>query len=162
MTTQEFKDKIMPHHGAMFRVASAILSDSEEAADAVQDSMMRLWQYRDRLAAVADIRAYCIATTRKVCITATQKRVSYPDSYEALDTEASDDEVSAIEWRDAAECAAKAMEQMSPGQRYVLRLSAYGGFSNAEIAELLGMSQDNVRALLSRGRKRLKQLLSDI
>lgn len=49
MTTQEFKDKIMPHHGAMFRVASAILSDSEEAADAVQDSMMRLWQYRDKL-----------------------------------------------------------------------------------------------------------------
>ena len=66
MTTQEFKDKIMPHHGAMFRVASAILSDSEEAADAVQDSMMRLWQYRDRLAAVADLRTYCIVTARKV------------------------------------------------------------------------------------------------
>ncbi|MDE6768460.1 MAG: RNA polymerase subunit sigma-70, partial [Muribaculaceae bacterium] len=43
----------------------------------------------------------------------------------------------------------------------VVMLSAVSGLSNNEIQEVTGLSDDNVRVLLSRGRKKLKQLFAN-
>ena len=39
-----------------------------------------------------------------------------------------------------------------------MRLSAFGGLSNDEIAQATGLDNQNVRALLSRGRRKIKEM----
>ncbi len=39
-------------------------------------------------------------------------------------------------------------------------MSAVGGLTNSEIKDATGLTDDNVRVLLSRGRKKLRQLFS--
>jgi RNA polymerase sigma-70 factor (ECF subfamily) len=43
----------------------------------------------------------------------------------------------------------------------VLRLKFSQGYSNKEISEILRISEDNVRQRISRGRKRLVEILAD-
>lgn len=160
MTNEEFKASILPHYKGMYRIAASIMRSDDEAADAVQDAMLKLWDSRDKLKNVADLKAYCLNAVRNVCLNTIQ-RAKVPPAEEAGADIASDEDVhSEVEWRDSADIVNQAMSRLPADQRYVLRLSAYGGFSNTEIADLLGISQGNVRVLLSRARKRLKELMS--
>ncbi len=160
MTNEEFKASILPHYMNMYRIAASVMRSGDEAADAVQDAMLKLWDSRDKLKNVADLKAYCLNAVRNVCLNTIQ-RTKMPTADETGTDIASDEDVhSNVEWRDSADIVNHAMSRLPADQRYVLRLSAYGGFSNAEIADLLGISQGNVRVLLSRARKRLKELMS--
>ncbi len=62
---------------------------------------------------------------------------------------------------DAPAALVSALEQLSPKQRSALVLYYYAGYSTAEVASILGSSAATVRVHLSKGRKRLRQLLED-
>lgn len=55
-----------------------------------------------------------------------------------------------------------ALMQVSPRQRAALFLRYYGGYSAAEIADLIGSTQSAVRVHLHRGRKRLSRSLREV
>lgn len=44
MTDQEFRADILPLQDAMYRVAFILLRNEEDAADIVQDTILKLWQ----------------------------------------------------------------------------------------------------------------------
>lgn len=160
MTTEEFKASVLPHYKGMFRVAAALMGSGDVAADAVQDAMLRLWDNREKLHNVADLKTYCMNVVRNVCLNTIQRSKDAVVK-DAMPEVVSDEDVhKGLEWRDSAELVRRAIDRLPTDQRYVLRLSAYGGFSNAEIAELLGLSPGNVRILLWRARTRIKELLS--
>lgn len=160
MTAEEFKTNIMPYYINMYRIAASVMTSRDEASDAVQDAILRLWDRRDKLNNVEDLKSYCISVVRNVCINSVKRR-KMASATETTPEIVSDEDVhNEVEWRDYSDFVAKAMNRLPADQRYVLRLSAYGGFSNAEIADLLGISQGNVRVLLSRARNKLKELLS--
>ncbi len=50
----------------------------------------------------------------------------------------------------------RALETLSPKQRAVVILSAYGGYPTRDIARILGSSPATVRVHLSQGRRRLR------
>jgi RNA polymerase sigma-70 factor (ECF subfamily) len=54
-----------------------------------------------------------------------------------------------------------AVETMPLQQRQVMLLRHWGDYSLTEIEELTGLSAANVRVLLSRGRKKLRELLTN-
>ena len=56
MTTEEFKAKILPHYKSMYRVAASVMRSEVEAADVVQDAMLRLYEKKNHLNEVADIK----------------------------------------------------------------------------------------------------------
>ena len=160
MTTEEFKANIMPHYMSMYRVAATVMISRVEAADAVQDAIIRLWDKRDKLNNISDLKSYCISVVRNVCINSVQRKKMTTATETTLDIMSDENVHDKVEWRDFSDFVGRAINRLPANQRYVLRLSAYGGFSNAEIADLLGMTQGNVRVLLSRARNRLKELLS--
>jgi len=53
----------------------------------------------------------------------------------------------------------EALDQLTPGEREVLLLTYWDGFTSAEISELLNISATAVRMRVSRARKQLSQLL---
>ncbi|MDE5752093.1 MAG: sigma-70 family RNA polymerase sigma factor, partial [Duncaniella sp.] len=59
---------------------------------------------------------------------------------------------------DTAAFLEKMIDTLPAAQQTVVRLSLCGELSNDEIAEATGQSPDNVRQLLSRGRRKLRVL----
>lgn len=160
MTTSQFKSEILPHYESMHRVAVAMLGDSDEASDAVQDCMLKLWRSRDGLDMIINIRAYCIGAIRKTCLSAIEGRIN-SEKIESVTAE-NDTDVTydRVEQRDSLEFVTRAIDAMPESHRDVMKLSSFGGLSNSEIADMTGLTAENVRQILSRGRKKLKTLFS--
>lgn len=161
MNNEEFKAKILPHYKSMYRVAASIMGSDIEAADAVQDAMLKLWDKRNQLKNVSNMKSYSLNVVRNECINIIQRRkITFDTEDRITDVESDEDIHSAVEWRDASDFVIKAMNRLPADQKRVLQLSAFGGLSNAEIADLLGTTQGNVRVILSRARNKIKVLLS--
>lgn len=159
MTTEQFKQQILPFHTMMYGVARAILESEDDACDAVQDSMMSLWQKRDSLPMVANLRAYCAATVRNQCMTMVRERAAHrQESLEDAPAVADDSSESRIDDADAIAGLRKVIDRLPASQAEVIRLSAFGGLSNDEIARATGLDNQNVRSLLSRGRRKIKDM----
>lgn len=45
ITEQFFRNEIMPCHKAMYRLAYMILENADDASDAVQMAMIRIWEH---------------------------------------------------------------------------------------------------------------------
>ena len=67
---------------------------------------------------------------------------------------------SSLESRDEANLAIKLMERLPSQQQLVMKLHDVEGCTYGETAEALGMTEGNVRVLLSRARKRIRELFN--
>lgn len=160
MTSDEFKAEILPYYKDMWRMAYAVLGNRDEAADAVQDAMVRLWSVRDSIPEISNRRSYCVGTARYAALRLIERRKEFSPLTEVADTLESPEVVGRLEASDMTELVKSAFDSMPPTQGEVMRMSSLGGMSNSEIAEATGLSHDNVRVILSRGRKKLKTLFS--
>lgn len=145
----------------MYACAMMLLRDEDEAADCVQDALIRLWESRSRLAEIEKPEAYCLTAVKRQALDAIRRRGRMQESnvdISNIDLPGSltpHDEAVA---RDDLRLACQLIGQLAPRQREVVELSALSGYDNAEIAAATGISDDNIRVLLSRGRSRLREL----
>lgn len=164
MTADGFKSFVMPHYRAMYRVAVSILSDAVLAEDAVQETVAGLWSNREKLVAVDNPEAFCVRAVKHRCIDMMRSfgmRVSAMSaSVDETLTGATVNESQRADHRSDIELVTRLMTRLSDDQREVLKLSAFGGLSNSEISAATGLSDDNVRTLLSRARRRIKELFN--
>lgn len=158
MTRKEFEIKSQQCRPIMLRVAYAILADREEAADAVQDALLKLWRGRESLATVSNPSAYFNIAVRNAAMDIYGHRcrseVSFNDGAGLPDSKVHAD----AETRTDASMVMKAIDALPDNSRMVMRLSAIAGLSSKEIADMTGMTDMNVRTILSRTRKKLKEL----
>lgn len=163
MTRGEFKSILLPCYRQMYDIAFAILRDSDDASDAVQDLMADLWLKHERLEIPDNPQAFCIRSARNFCIDrlrADSKR--YFDNIDSLYMMASDFRADTeVSLRTTLSCIAAILSGFKMKQRRILILSLFSQLSTDEICVVTGESPDNVRVILSRGRKRIKQFLSD-
>ena len=75
------------------------------------------------------------------------------DTFPFLAAEAEDERA------EAREIVAKAMARLSPKLREVLHLKDIEGYATPEIARMLGVEEDQVRTILSRARKGLRETI---
>lgn len=151
MDEQQFKSRILPLHRDLYAYALSILGDDEEAADCVQEAFTRLWENRARLDRIANVAAYSAVTVRHLAITMASRSAGRAIPF-------GDDPPDVADTGPDPQKGAEGRES----QRKVVVMSAVGGLSNSEIKEATGLSDDNVRVLLSRGRKKLKILFSKL
>lgn len=149
-----FTERFIPLYPRLYAVASAILGDaSQEAADAVQEALVKIWKSGEAMARIKNPEGYSVATVRTVAIDMLRRR-HFADPLDEVYDLSSDvapdpDSAEFLEW---------CISQLPSAQQEVTRLSAYECLSNEEISKVTGMTSDNVRQALSRGRKKLKML----
>lgn len=159
MTAEEFKSKVMPYHQAMYVAARMILGDDDDAADVVQETMITLWQRRQRMVGIDDLKAYSVAAAKHKAIDSLRRKVERTElSVLDKNTDDSQDQFRRLSESDELNKVKNLMNQLPENSRKVLELRAYADCSMEEIEEITGLSGSNVRVLLSRGRKKLKEL----
>lgn len=162
MSEKEFREKVMPLQRRMFALALRAGLPPDDAADAVQETQLRLWRAREGLPREdIQLSAYCMAAVRNECISILRRKREMADIGQ-IPERGSDLEALKMEQADTRRFLETLIETLPEGQRKVIRLSGFAGFDVPEISEATGFSPGNVRQLLSRGRKRIRLLMEQI
>lgn len=161
MDSCAFKRLMLPHYRRMYVTAMSILRNSDDASDAVQEAFTRLWEKRDDLQNIDNPEAYCVTITKRICIDRI-RRSTLPINEVTEDTLliADDSDVQADN-RESLQLITHLMRQLPEQQRQVLQLRAFNDCSLDEIESITGLTGVNVRTLLSRGRRRLRELYNN-
>ena len=154
-----FKQKFSGFHPKLYRVAYALLNNEADASDAVQEVYLKLWHNRAALLSVEHPEAYAVALLRNHCLDVLRCTCRYPQvalSEQEFDkTDVAPDKD--IELTEQLSYMQQCIRRLSIKQQQVLHLRAMDECTMQEIEELMGISAANVRQLLSRARKTLKE-----
>ena len=160
MTAQEFNTSVVPMNPKLFRYAYRFLEDRDEAQDAVQEVFVKLWRMRDNMKDINNIEAFAIRVTRNYCLDKIKTRHTVSlDVNEYFKDRISDasDPHQQLEQSDPMRELGRIMQELPEPQRSVIRMRDIEGYSNEEVGEILGLTPGNVRVLLSRARKKIRE-----
>ncbi|MBD8349261.1 RNA polymerase sigma factor [Dysgonomonas sp. HGC4] len=161
MDAVTFKEKYIPYHQKLYRVAYRLLEDACDAEDVVQEAYIKLWNKRDELIDVTNSEAYCVILLRNLCLDFLRaKKKHLFQSTE--DTVLSDSMVLSdeIETVDEIKHIETIIDLLPEQQRKIIKLRHFDDYSNEEIEEIMGLTSVNVRVLMSRARKKIKELFN--
>lgn len=159
--TPDLAALIPAYSGLLYRVVFSILRDPAEAEDVVQDAFLRVLERPAALAEVREFRPWLVRIAWNLALDRRRRR--RPQQMDAVfaatlsghsipaDQALADMQQMATVLRE--------MDRLPETERHVLLLSAFDELGTAEIAAVLGRSESAVRALLFRGRKRLRERL---
>jgi RNA polymerase sigma-70 factor (TIGR02957 family) len=162
MTDRErLLDELRP--GA-FAIAYRMLGSVSEAEDIVQEALLRLHRALEDGQQIQSPRAFVATVTTRLAInelhSARARRERYVGEWlpEPIITDGSDYPAQHAEMADSLSLAMLVLlESLSPEQRAVLLLHDVFDYDYAQIAEIIGKSQDNVRQLATRARRHVEQ-----
>ena len=137
----------------MFRLACSILGRSDEAQDMMQDVAERILRRQEREKDIDNIDAFLAQSVRNACIDRMRRRQdTTPIIPEVPDNKSPD------RWSDR-QMVHKALAQLPEKQRLAIHLKDIEGYSGKEIAGILETDESNVRTILSRGRRALREII---
>ena len=159
MDAQEFKQRFLPHHRVLYRVAYRLTENVQDAEDLLQDTYLRLWQKRDSLTEEAMQQAYLVTMMRnlfrdqrrrkRIDISADLEKETEPPDERNLDR--------SIDAEDEAEQMAALVERLPQKERHIVQMRLVEERSYEEIEQDTGLSQGNIRQIVLRGRQKLKE-----
>jgi RNA polymerase sigma-70 factor (TIGR02957 family) len=142
----------------LFGIAYRMLGSASEAEDIVQEVWLR-WQAYDR-STVRNPAAFLATTTTRLCINEAQSARARRETYvgpwlpEPVDTSA-DPLLGAVRGEALEFAMLLLLEKLSPPQRAAYVLREAFDYPYDQIAEIVQLTEPNVRQLVSRARKRL-------
>ena len=164
MPASLFKQLLLPLYPRLQRVALRLLGNAEDAEDMVQEGYMRLWNKRDALPDVKDVEAYCVTLTKNMCIDRLRMAEMEKADVDEVPTmlAATDDVEAQVERHDAVEQVKQIIETLPEHQQQVITLRDMEDCSFEEIVEQTGLTAVNIRMLLSRARKTIRERLKKL
>ena len=134
----------------MRRMAELLLHDRDLAADAVQETLTRLWTKRWKLGRIDDKKNYCLRSLRNECIDMLRKQRHLANIEQLADTLPAPPLQEALDAEEKYLQLENAISQLSPIQQQIVRLKFIENRSTKEIAALTGLSASNVDTIMSR------------
>ncbi len=68
MSQERYKAEILPIRDKLFHIAHKILQGDEDAEDAVQEVLLKLWHTRDSLGTYDNVAAFATTVTKNHCL----------------------------------------------------------------------------------------------
>ena len=154
----------MPHHRLLYRVAYQLTGNAQDAEDLLQDLYLKLWQKRDDLPDEAMKEAYLVTMIRNLFID--QRRLKHVDaSAELKNEDGPPDERSLdrqIDARDEVRQMEGLISELSERDAKIIQMHLVDDCSYEEIERDTGLSQGNIRIIVMRTKKKLKQQFQNI
>ena len=161
----DITDAVNRHGKAVMRVCAIYLHEQADREDVFQDTFIKYAQREEPFNDEEHQRAWLLRVAANQCKDLLKSAASTRnDSLEALEEEqrfevedtTADDGTRALEQSEVAAALAKLDEKY----RVVLYLKYYEDYTAAHIGEVLGIPENTVYTLLSRGKKQLKGVLA--
>ena len=156
MTNNEMKLLYDKYSGSVYRLAFSYLKNSADAEDIVQEVFMKLFSAELKFPDERSEKAWIMTVTANKCRdmlrSLTYKYFHHSVALEDADLIYETTEESAVY---------HAVMELPPKYRIVIHLYYYEGYSTAETAKIIGISETAVQTRLYRGRNLLKKSLGE-
>ena len=135
-------------------------ASSDEAEDAIHDTMLAVWRTADRFAGGNSAKAWVFSIARNRFIDRTRKtaKMSYVDEVPDSIDEAPNPEDIVMASSDTARVR-RCLDNLKPDHRTVLRLLFYEELSVAEVSELEGVPEGTVKSRIFHAKRLMMNCL---
>ena len=150
----------MPFKDKLYRLAKRLLVSKEEAEDATQEILMKLWSKNENIGNYNNVEAFAMTMTKNFCLDRLKSKQA--GNLKLVHSNYGDDSTSLqkqVEVRDSMGWVEKIMEELPEQQKMVLQLRDIEEYDFDEIGELLDMKPTAIRVALSRARKTVRKKL---
>lgn len=160
MQQSEFSNLIRPFQDKVFRLAKRLLVSTEEAQDATQDVLLKLWNKNNELNRFDNLEAFAMTVTKNHCLDRLKsKQAGVLTLVHSNYTDGNTTVEEKLEQQDSVSIVEKLMSRLPEQQRMIVQLRDVEGYEFEEIASMLDMSETAIRVSLSRARKVLRDQL---
>ncbi|MCH4552484.1 MULTISPECIES: RNA polymerase sigma factor [Aestuariibaculum] len=162
MTQTEFLNIVMPFKDKVFRLAKRLLISTEEAEDATQEVLLKLWNNKKQIEGYKNVEAFSMTMTKNFCFDKLKSKQAqnlkivhsnYEDGNTSLQKQ--------VEVSDSVNWVSKIIEELPEQQKLIVQLRDIEEYDLDEIAEMLEMNNTAVRVALSRARKTIREKLTN-
>jgi RNA polymerase sigma-70 factor (ECF subfamily) len=150
----DFVEMVEPHYAGLVQRLTLVLHDAEEARDVAQDTYLRAWRAWDRFDG-ADARGWLHTIGLRLAF---NRRRGLRRGLAAMRRDASDPPVWVPEHRLALW---ESLADLRPQERAALLLNVVDGYTQAEIADMLGAPPGTVAGWVAAAKRRLRDALAD-
>ncbi len=142
------------HHAMVFRTAHRITGNAQDAEDVLQTVFLRLLK-RDTFPEIDNAESYL----RRAAVNAALDIVRARQAGDALELERMPASGSCTELRDLRDTLRRALAKLPARTAEMFALRFFEGYTNPEIARIMGLSQIVVAVTVHRTRKKLQEEL---
>ena len=158
MDLQEFKTKVLPAKQKLYRLAMFLLHDKEEAEDVLQDVFLKLWTQKDKLHAYNSLEALAMSMAKNLCLDKLKSR-KRKQMVDVAGMDLSSGDATPYQHSELTDSMSKVQQLVTTlpeQQKLVLHLRDVEGYSFEEIEQITNLTVNNLRVILSRARKSVR------
>lgn len=153
-----FIELINPFKDKVFRLAKRLLTSTEEAEDATQEVMVKLWNKKENLESYNSVEALAMTMTKNYCLDQLKSKRAgnlqivhnnFTDHQPQLDKKLED--ADSLEWVE------KIIGEMPEQLQILIQLRDVEQYEFDEIAKIVNMNETAIRVALSRARKKIRE-----
>ena len=161
MKTISFQTDILPLKNELFRLALRITQNRFEAEDVVQETMLKVWKGRSEWDKIDNIEAYCLTVCRNMSLDKmrhmdNQVQNIEQESEPADQSYSANPEEQAVQ-HDRLQLVRQLISQLPEKQRTCMQLRDVEGKSYRDIANIIGISEEQVKVNIFRARQTIRE-----
>jgi RNA polymerase sigma-70 factor (ECF subfamily) len=160
MKNISFRNDILPLKDVLYRLALRITLRHEDAEDVVQDTLIKVWNRRDNWQEINDIEAFALTICRNLSLDKIKKANNSEaslDDQSVFLTDRSSNPYERMIQQDRLDWVRRLVNNLPEKQRSCIQLRDFEGKSYKEIAEILKISEEQVKVNIFRARQNIKQ-----
>lgn len=160
MNQSDFLKVVLPFKDKVFRLAKRLLVSREEAEDATQELIFKLWKNKEKIADYNNVEAFAMTMTKNYCYdrlkskqanSLTLVHSNYKEKDTSLDKK--------MEYQDSVNQVHKLIDSLPEQQKIIIQLRDVEQYDFEEICKMVDMKPTAVRVALSRARKTIREAL---
>ncbi len=160
MNQNEFVHVVAPFKDKIFRLAKRLLVSTEEAEDATQEVLVKLWNKNESLGSYASIEAFAMTITKNYCLDQLKsKRAGNLQIVHNNYTGRQPGLHQQLEDTDSLSWVSKIINELPEQQKLIIQMRDIEQYEFSEIAKILEMNETAIRVALSRGRKTIREFM---
>lgn len=159
MNKKEFIETVMPLKDRLYRLSKRILISADEAEDAVQEVLLKLWKGKESIGNYRSPEAFAITMTKNYCLDRLKSKQASNLKIVHSNYPTTQNIERDVEANEGVELVFRIMETLPEQQRIVLQLRDVEQLEFSEIANILDSNETAIRVTLSRARKTVREAM---
>jgi RNA polymerase sigma-70 factor (ECF subfamily) len=161
MNQSDFLKVVLPFKDKVFRLSKRLLTSTEEAEDATQELLFKLWKNRDKIASYRNTEAFAMTMTKNYCYDRLKSKQAsnltlIHSNYKEKETSLENK----LEYIDSVDRVHLLINNLPDQQKLIIQLRDIEQYDFEEICEMVNMKPTAVRVSLSRARKMIREQLT--
>ena len=160
-----FRNDVLPLKNQLFRLALRITLNREEAEDIVQDTLIKVWNNKEKWGKIDSLEAYCYTITRNLSLDRLKRQENQTTSFDDTVSEPMDhssDPSEQMIQEDRIKRVRELIDGLPEKQRTCIQLRDFEGKSYKEVAAIMDITEEQVKINIFRARQSIKKKYQEL